>query len=481
MSNQIYDVCVIGAGPGGYVACIHAAQHGLSVVSVEARLTLGGTCLNEGCIPSKALLHSSHLYHEICHHGLEHGIEVQSLALQLQGMMQRKDKIVQKNTSGIDYLYKKYGIEHVCGYGRLTSEKGQVQVKSAKGDISIIQAKHIILATGSEIIELSSIAPFDHQYVCNSTDALSFDCVPKTLAVVGGGVIGLELGSVWQRLGSEVTVIEASSSLIGGFDASLSRFIRRHLEKLGMKMLLSTQLKSVDVLSGSKKSRLQKPVVLKHQNKFRKGAVVEELAVDRVLVCVGRKPHTSSLGLEEQSIRINKQGYIRVSDCYETSSKHVYAIGDVIGGAMLAHKAEREAIAVVDHILGKSSFFHRQIIPNVVYTSPELASVGQTEAQLKKQNVLYKTGMFHLKGNARSQVYGEDTGFVRLYAHSETDEILGAHIAAPAASELIAELACAMNFSASAEDLARTTHAHPSVSETIKEAALAVNSQSLHS
>ena len=472
------DVVVIGAGPGGYVAAIRAAQLGLKVFCLEAQKTLGGTCLNVGCIPSKALLQSSHLWHDLAHY-TEHGIEVESAAFNLEKMMERKSAIVKKNTSGIRFLFKKHGITALQGRGCLTADPHLIEVRGVSGVEHTIQTRFTIIATGSEVVELTDIAAFDHQVVCDSTDALAWDSVPQKLVVIGGGVIGLELGSVWHRLGSQVEVVEMAPRLLPSMDGAFSRYMQKKLTSAGITLHLATTLTDLKVKDSKAELTVQKSSALSSKNAASRRQI---LSADKVLVSVGRKPHSQGLGLERLGVATDDRGRIAVDDRGRTSVEDVFALGDVTAGPMLAHKAEEEGIMVAEEIAGLSPPpLHRESIAQVVYTWPELASVGAAEHELKEQNIPYKSGLFSLKGNARAKVMGDDSGWVKIYAHEHTDRLLGVHIAAPQASELIAEAAVAMSFGASAEDLARICHAHPTLSEAVKEAALAVDQRSLHS
>ena len=476
------DVVIIGAGPGGYVAAIRAAQLGLSVTCIESRPTLGGTCLNVGCIPSKALLQSSHLWYELAQHGGEHGIEFETMRFQLKKMMDRKQKIVTKNTAGIAYLFKKHGIQVIHGVASLhPTDPHLVEVRPSPLPETVsqtVRGKHIIIATGSEIIELQDLAAFDHKVICDSTDALSWGSVPRRLAIIGGGVIGLELGSVWARLGAKVDVIEASPRLLGGMDGAFSKFMLKKLKALGVGVHLATTAAELSI-EGEENKASATLTLTSHKTKE---SATSSLTVDKVLVCVGRKPNTQGLGLEGAGIPTDPRGRIVVDEDNRTSIDHIFAIGDVVPGFMLAHKAEEEGMRVAEIIAGHSpASLHHNSIAQVVYTWPELASVGASEEQLISANIPYKSGVFSLKGNARAGVMGDDSGWIRIYAHQATDRLLGVHIAAPSASELIAEASLAMAFSASAEDLARTCHAHPTLSEALREAALAVDDRSLHS
>lgn len=471
------DLVVIGSGPGGYVACLRAAQLGMKVICVESRPTLGGTCLNIGCIPSKALLHSSHLYEEITHHSHDHGFAISTIKLQLDKMMARKQSIVTKNTRGIEYLFKSKHIEHIHGHGwfdhnSLAADGRRItSVKQEGGSTTQITSQYVVIATGSTPRQLPELAPFDHNVICSSEDALSFTNVPKKLAVIGGGVIGLELGTVWHRLGADVEIYETAATLLPTMDQSLSTFILKHLKKSGIKFHLQATVSSIK--TSANKATLQ--FKLPDQS-------MQEASFDKVLISVGRAPNTHGLGLASlaPSQLTDTGGRIIVDSGFATKAPGIYAIGDVIQGPMLAHKAEAEGVAVAELLAGKPSYLNYQTIPNVVYTWPELAAVGLTLKQLQERKIPVTKSSFSLRGNARAKVWGEDGGFINMYSHPESDQILGAHLASPHASELIAEIGLAMNFQATAEDIYRTCHAHPSVSEAIKEAALGCDHQTLH-
>lgn len=469
------DLVVIGSGPGGYVACLRARQLGMNVVCVESRKTLGGTCLNIGCIPSKALLHSSHLFETLTQHGHEMGINTSDSSLNLKQMMTHKQKIVNKNTKGIEFLFKTHNIHHICGVGyfdqnSLTEDGWRiVSIKAADESITHIKARHVIIATGSTP-RSSDLGAFDHRIICSSEDALSFSKVPQKLAIIGGGVIGLELGSVWRRLGAQVEVFEAADALIPSLDPSLSQYILKCLKKAGLTFHLSTTVSSIETTNKQAIITFSKP------NKS-----PQQCTAHKVLMSIGRTPYTSGLGLENLEVMItNNQGQIQVDQNFVSQATGVLAIGDVIAGPMLAHKAEAEAVAAVEILAGQPSYLNANTIPNVVYTWPELASVGLNSHQLTAQDIPFKQSTFSLKGNARAQVWGEDSGFIKIYAEPQSGQILGAHLACPNASELIAEIVVAMNFGATAEDLYRSCHSHPSVSESIKEAALGIDNRTLH-
>jgi dihydrolipoamide dehydrogenase len=466
MDKNKVDLIVIGAGPGGYVAAIRAAQLGMSVLCVEKRSTLGGTCLNVGCIPSKALLHSSHKYEEAKHSLSDYGIKVGQVSLDLPQMMAQKDKVVSQLVSGIDFLFKKNKIQRVLGTARFRSSH-EVVIQTDKGE-DVWHAKKILIATGSESIALPDVE-FDEKVIVSSTGALALQTVPKDMLVVGGGYIGLEMGSVWQRLGAKVTVVEFMDRLVPQMDHELSTALQKSLTKQGIDFKLSTKVVEI-------KQKKNKAVVRLDAN----GGGKEEFQVDVVLIATGRRPMTQGLGLEDIGVAMNKQGFIVVNEHYETSATGIYAIGDVIPGPMLAHKAEDEAIAAVESMAGQHGHVNYDVIPAVIYTAPEVASVGKTEEELEKQERLYKVGKFPFLANSRAKATGEAEGFVKILADAYTDQVLGVHIIGPDAGTLIAEAALAMEFSASAEDIARTCHAHPTLSEALKEAALAVEGRAIH-
>ncbi len=469
MADLSFDVVVIGGGPAGYVAAIRAAQLGLKTACVEARGALGGTCLNVGCIPSKALLQSSEAYHQVLHKLKDHGVIVEKVGLDLGQMQKRKDQVVKKLTSGVEFLFKKNKVTYFKAYGRFTGAQ-TITIKGLEDGVEqILSTKHTIIATGSEPIELS-IAPFDEKQVVSSTGALAFDAVPKHLVVIGGGVIGLELGSVWSRLGAKVTVIEAADNILPSMDKDVVRTMRKVLGAEGLEIHEKT--KFVDLKKQKDKELIA--IVEKDGEKI-------ELKCDKVLVAVGRRAFTKGLGLEAINLPLEKNGKIKVDHHYQTAVQGVYAIGDVIDGPMLAHKAEEEGVACVELIAGKAGHVNYRAIPNVVYTWPEVASIGLTEQDAQIQKIEVNIGKFPFAPNGRAMAMGESEGFVKLIADKHTDRLLGAHIVGPSASELIAELVMAFEYSASAEDVARSVHAHPTLAEVIKEAALAVDKRSLHS
>jgi dihydrolipoamide dehydrogenase len=481
LSDTKFDVIVIGAGPGGYVAAIRAAQLDMKTAIVEKRDTLGGTCLNIGCIPSKALLDSSELFARAQHEGADHGIVVQSVKLDLAAMQKRKDEVVHKLVSGVSTLMKKNKITVFTGAGRLEkpaggsdndadARGGTVVVSAEDGEATRLTAPNVVLATGSVPQELPFL-PFDGERVVSSTEALAFDSVPKTLLVVGAGAIGLELGSVWARLGAKVEVIEILPEILAGWDSATAKALRRELSKQGLNFNLETKVTGVDT---SKK----KHVTLTAEDK--QGNAVE-FAGEKVLVAVGRRPYTDGLGLEEAGVAMEDDGKrIRIDDHFRTSIPGVYAIGDAVRGAMLAHKAEDEGVAVAEIIAGKPGHVNYEAIPNVVYTWPEVAAVGRSEDELKEEERSYSKGQFPFAANGRALGMGAPAGFVKIMADAETDRVLGATIVGPYASDLISEIVAVVEFGGSAEDIARTVHAHPTLPEAVREAALAVDKRSIH-
>jgi len=462
MSDQ-YDVIIIGGGPGGYVCAIRAAQLGLHTACVERRATLGGTCLNIGCIPSKALLQSSENFEEASHAFADHGVMIDSVKLDLKRMMARKGDVVSANVKGVEFLFKKNKVDWIKGSGRVAAP-GKVDVDGTTYD-----AKHIVIASGSESLTLPGV-DVDERNIVTSTGALELDQVPRHLAVIGGGYIGLELGSVWKRLGAEVTVIEYLDRLVPGMDAEVAKTFERVLGKQGIKFRLGTKV------TGARKGNEGVTLTVEPA----KGGPAEEILADVVLVSIGRRAYTDGLGLAEAGVALDDRGRVVVDAHYNTNVPGIHAIGDVIAGPMLAHKAEEEGVALAERMAGQAGHVNYDVIPGVVYTWPEVASIGRTEDDLKHAGVSYKVGKFPFTANGRARAMGTTDGFVKLLADSETDRILGAHIIGPDAGGLIAELATAMEFGASSEDVARTCHAHPSLSEAVKEAALAVEGRALH-
>ena len=460
---ETFDVIVIGAGPGGYVCALRAAQLGLKTACVEKRATLGGTCLNIGCIPSKALLQSSENFHAAQSALADHGVMVKGVALDLPRMQARKDEVVSANVKGVEFLFKKNKITWLKGAARI-ARPGVVAVDGKE-----YAAKHIVIATGSESVPLAGVEA-DEKRIVTSTGGLALDAVPKHLVVIGGGYIGLELGSVWRRLGAEVTVIEFLDRLVPTMDGEISKAFERILAKQGMKFRLRTKV------TGARADK--KAVTLNIEPA--KGGDAEEITADIVLLAIGRRPYTEGLGLAEIGIERDERGRIKTDAHYATSVAGVYAIGDVIAGPMLAHKAEEEGVALAEILAGQAGHVNYGAIPGVVYTWPEAASVGATEEALREAGTAYRVGKFPFTANGRARAMGETEGFVKLLADEKTDRLLGAHIIGPDAGTLVAELVTAIEFGASAEDVARTSHAHPSLSEAVKEAALAVAGRALH-
>ena len=467
MENN-FDLVVIGGGPGGYVCAIRAAQLGLKTACVESRGALGGTCLNVGCIPSKSLLNLSENFHKAKKDFNQQGIEIDGIRLNIEKMMANKNKSIQVLTKGVEFLFKKNKITYFKGKGVLFSKNDIVAYESNNKRINI-KAKNIVIATGSEVASLPGIN-IDEKNIVSSTGALSFEKVPKKLAVIGGGYIGLEMGSVWSRLGADVTVIEYLDYITPGMDREISNEFQKILTKQGIKFKMGSKVESLNSNGNL--------VTIKYTNvKDTKEEIIE---VDKVLVSVGRKPYTEGLNLTKVGVKKDTKGRIEVNEKLQTSVNNIYAIGDVIKGPMLAHKAEEEGIAVAEILAGQAGHVNYDVIPGVVYTSPEVATVGKTEEQLKAENKSYKVGKFPFLANSRAKVNNQTDGFVKILADSKTDKVLGVHIIGPHCGDMIAEMALAMEFGASAEDIARTCHAHPTHTEAIKEAALAVDKRPIH-
>jgi dihydrolipoamide dehydrogenase len=462
-----YDLVVIGGGPGGYIAAIRAAQLGMSVACVEKRDRLGGTCLNIGCIPSKALLQSSEKYAEAQHGLAAHGIKLKSVEFDLPVMMARKDKVVDDLTKGVAFLFKKNKVTHVPGEGRITGPT-QVTVNGA-GGAQTLDTKLILIATGSESTPLPGVET-DEKSIVTSTGALALDKVPEHLVVVGGGYIGLEMASVWRRLGAEITVVEFLDRITPGLDTEIGRQLQRTLVKQGMQFKLSTKV--------TKAQKTNKGITLTLEPAAGGGA--ETLKCDVVLVAIGRRPYAEKLGAQEAGVAFDDRGRIKTDAHFRTSVPSIYAIGDVIAGPMLAHKAEEEGVAAVEFMAGQKPHVNYDAIPAVVYTWPEVASVGKTEEELKAAGVDYKVGKFPFTANARARSNGDTEGLVKMLADAKTDRLLGCHIIGPDAGTMIAEIALAIEFGASSEDIARTCHAHPTLNEAVKEAALAVAGRTLN-
>ncbi|MBX9701514.1 MAG: dihydrolipoyl dehydrogenase [Acetobacteraceae bacterium] len=461
---ESFDVIVIGAGPGGYVCAIRAAQLGLKVACVEKRETLGGTCLNVGCIPSKALLQSSENFAEATHSLADHGVVLEgSVRLDLARMQARKGEVVAANVKGVEFLFRKNKVTWLKGEGRIAAP-GTVAVGE-----DTYAAKHIVIASGSESIPLPGIE-VDERRIVTSTGGLELDAVPKRLVVIGGGYIGLELGSVWRRLGAEVTVVEFLDRIVPGMDGEVGKLFERILARQGFKFRLKTKV------TGARTGNDGVTLTLEPAE----GGTPQELTADVVLLAIGRRAFTAGLGLEAAGVALDERGRVVVDAHYATNVPGIWAIGDAIAGPMLAHKAEEEGVACAERIAGKAGHVNYEAIPGVVYTWPEVASVGRTEEQLKAAGIEYRSGKFPFTANGRARAMGSTDGFVKILADARTDRVLGAHIIGPDAGTLIAELALAIEFGASAEDIARTSHAHPSLNEAVKEAALAVDGRALH-
>ena len=459
-----YDVIIIGAGPGGYVCAIRCAQLGLKTAVVEGRATLGGTCLNVGCIPSKALLHASHMLHEAEHNFATMGLRGKAPSVDWKQMLAYKTEVIGQNTKGIEFLFKKNKIDWLKGWGTIP-QAGKVKV----GD-EVHEARAIIVASGSEPSSLPGVE-VDEKVVVTSTGALELPKAPKKLVVIGAGVIGLELGSVYARLGTQVTVVEFLDAITPGMDGEVQKTFQRILKKQGLAFIMGAAVQSVETLKTKAKVNYQ----------LRADDSEHQIDADVVLVATGRKPYTDGLDLADLGVEMTKRGQIAVDKHWQTSVKGIYAIGDVIQGPMLAHKAEDEGMAVAEVIADKAGHVNYGVIPGVIYTHPEVASVGQTEEELKQEGRAYKVGKFSFMGNARAKAVFAGEGFVKLLADKQTDRILGAHIIGPAAGELIHEVCVAMEFGAAAEDLALTCHAHPTFSEAVREAALACGDGPIHS
>ncbi len=460
-----FDVTVIGGGPAGYVCAIRLSQLGLKTACIESRGSLGGTCLNIGCIPSKSLLNMSESFHRAKNFS-NIGIETGEIKLNLEKMMSNKDSSVATLTKGVEFLFKKNKVTYIKGFGSF-NEKNEILVKNDKSEIKIKTDKTII-STGSEPLSLPGI-DFDEKIILSSTGALNISKLPKKMVVVGGGYIGLEMGSVWSRLGTEVHVIEYLDHITPGLDKEISNEFMKILKKQGIQFELNTKVEKI--------AKNDQGVIIETSNKDAKN----KIEADVVLISVGRKPYTDKLNLEKIGVNLDKKGKIIVNKNFETNVKNVYAIGDVIDGPMLAHKAEEEGIAVAELIAGQSGHVNYDIIPGVIYTSPEVAYVGKNEEELKEKKVNYKVGKFPFMANSRAKAINEPEGFVKILAESTTDRVLGVHIIGPHAGEMIAEMSVAMEFGASSEDIARTCHAHPTFSEAIKEAALSVDKRQIHS
>jgi dihydrolipoamide dehydrogenase len=463
-----YDLVIIGTGPGGYVCAVRAAQLGMKVAVVEKDATLGGTCLNVGCMPSKALLHASEMFEEAGHSFAKMGISVSAPKLDLPAMMNFKQQGIDGNVKGVEFLMKKNKIDVISGKGKVLGT-GKVEVTGGDGKSQVVETRNIVIATGSDIARLKGIE-IDEKRIVSSTGALSLDKVPSSLLIVGAGVIGLELGSVWHRLGAKVTVVEFLDRILPGMDGEVAKQFQRILEKQGFAFKLGAKVTGVDT-SGKTLSAIVEPAA---------GGAAEKLEADVVLVCIGRVPYTEGLGLKEAGVALDNRGRIEIDAHFATSVKGVYAIGDVVAGPMLAHKAEDEGVACAEILAGRAGHVNYDVIPGVVYTTPEVSAVGKTEEELKQAGVAYTVGKFPFTANGRSKVNQTTEGFVKILADAKTDRVLGVHIVGREAGEMIHEAAVLMEFGGSAEDLARTCHAHPTRSEAIKEAALAVGTRAIH-
>lgn len=469
MTDSTYDLVVVGGGPGGYVAAIRAAQLGMRVACVEKRGALGGTCLNVGCIPSKALLQSSHHYAVAEEEFANHGIKVDGLAVDLPAMMKRKVDVVGDLTKGIEFLLKKNKVDYLIGSGAVTAADEVAVTPVDRGEAQVLKTENILVATGSDVATLPNVTIDEHQIV-SSTGALALEKVPETMVVVGGGYIGIELGSVWRRLGAKVTVVEFLDQILAGMDGEVSKQMLRILKKQGLEFRLSSKV------TGAKNTNTGVALTIEPAA----GGEAETLEAEVVLVSIGRRPYTEGLGLDAVGVETDKRGFVTVDDDFQTNVPGIFAIGDVIGGKMLAHKAEDEGMAVAELLAGQSGHVNYEAIPGVVYTWPEVAAVGQTEEQLKKDGIEYRVGKFPFSANSRARCNADTDGFVKILADAGTDRILGVHILGPQAGDLIQEAVTAMEFGGSAEDLARTCHGHPGLAEAIKEAALAVDGRAIH-
>lgn len=463
-----YDLIVIGTGPGGYVCAIRAAQLGMKVAVVEKNPTLGGTCLNVGCMPSKALLHASEMFEEAGHSFAKMGIGVSAPKLDLPTMMNFKQQGIDGNVKGVEYLMKKNKIDVISGTGKILGA-GKVEVTIADGKTQTVETKNIVIATGSDLAKLKGLE-IDEKRIVSSTGALALDKVPGKLLIVGAGVIGLELGSVWRRLGAQVTVVEFLERILPGMDGEVARQFQRLLEKQGFAFKLGAKVTGVDTYGKTLAAQVEPAA----------GGAAETIEADVVLVAIGRTPYTDGLGLKEAGVALDERGRVEIDAHFATSVKGIYAIGDVVKGPMLAHKAEDEGVACAEILAGQAGHVNYDVIPSVIYTTPEVSSVGKTEEELKQAGIAYTVGKFPFTANGRSKVNQTTDGFVKILADAKTDRVLGVHIIGREAGELIHEACVLMEFGGSAEDLARTCHAHPTRSEAIKEAALAVGKRAIH-
>ncbi|WP_309085087.1 dihydrolipoyl dehydrogenase [Chelativorans sp.] len=469
--SDTYDVVVIGTGPGGYVCAIKAAQLGLKTAVVEKRPNHGGTCVNVGCIPSKALLHATEMFAEAGHSFADLGIDVGRPTFDLAKMLAHKDRTVEQNVKGLDFLFKKNKIDVFRGTGRIAGA-GKVAVTGDDGKEETVETKNIVIATGSDVAGIPGVkVEFDEKVIVSSTGALDLEKVPERLVVVGGGVIGLELGSVWSRLGAKVTVIEYLDTILGGMDGEIAKQFQRMLSKQGFEFKLGAKV------TGVSKATAGATVTFEPA----KGGAAETVEADVVLVATGRKPYTEGLGLKEAGVEVDERGRVKTDHHLRTNVPGIYAIGDVVAGPMLAHKAEDEGVAVAEIIAGQAGHVNYDVIPAVVYTSPEVASVGKTEEELKKAGIEYNAGKFPFSANGRARSMLHTDGFVKILADKKTDRVLGVHILGFGAGEMIHEAAVLMEFGGSSEDLARTCHAHPTMSEAVREAALATFAKPIHS
>jgi dihydrolipoamide dehydrogenase len=464
-----YDVIVIGTGPGGYVCAIRAAQLGLKTAVVEKNATFGGTCLNVGCIPSKAMLHASELYEEAGHDFAQMGIKVGKPSVDLAVLLKYKDQNVEANVKGVEFLFKKNKIEAFRGAGRIVAP-GKVEVRAADGKTQTLETKNIVIATGSDVARLNGI-DIDEKRIVSSTGALELGKVPQKLLVVGAGIIGMELGSVWRRLGAQVTIVEFLDHILPGIDGEVARQFHRLQQKQGITFKLSSKVTAVDPSGKVLKVKVEPAAG---------GGAAETIEADVVLVAIGRVPYTADLGLESVGVNKDNRGRVVVDAHLRTNVGGIYAIGDAVAGPMLAHKAEEEGVAAAETIAGQAGHVNYDVIPNVVYTRPEIASVGKTEEELKAAGIAYQVGKFPFSANARARANLATDGFVKILADAKTDRVLGVHILGPDAETMIAEAAIAMEFGAAAEDIARTCHAHPTLSEAVKEAALAVGKRAIN-
>ena len=464
-----YDLIVIGTGPGGYVCAIRAAQLGLKTAVVEKNATFGGTCLNVGCIPSKAMLHASELYEEAGHSFAQMGIKVGKPSVDLAALLKYKEQNVEANVKGVAFLFKKNKIDAYHGAGRITAP-GKVEVTDADGKTQMLETKTIVIATGSDVARLNGI-DIDEKRIVSSTGALELAKVPQKLLIVGAGIIGLELGSVWRRLGAEVTIVEFLDHILPGIDSEVARQFHRLLQKQGVAFKLSCKVSAIDTSGKTLKVKVEPAAG---------GGAAETIEADVVLVAIGRIPYTEGLGLDAAGVKRDNRGRVIVDPHFQTNIAGIYAIGDVIAGPMLAHKAEEEGVALAEILAGQAGHVNYDVIPNVVYTYPEIASVGKTEEELKAAGIAYQVGKFPFTANARARANLMTEGFVKILADAKTDRVLGVHILGPDAETMIAEAAIAMEFGASAEDIARTCHAHPTLSEAVKEAALAVGKRAIN-